>query len=87
VGEDLRSWASKLTAPYCGHRPELEFDGWFGENATPRSWALVALRGEKVFGLLAMASDDEARFYPDMGTLYLKRIGELVSAALLRYVD
>ena len=87
VGEDIRNWTLKLTTPYCGHQPELEFDGWFGNNATPRSYALVALRGENVFGLLAMASDDEARFYPDMGTLYLKRIGELVSAALLRYVD
>jgi len=39
-----------------------------------------------VFGLLAMASEDEQRFYPEMGTLYVKRIGELVSAALLRYI-
>jgi len=26
------------------------------------------------------------RFYPEMGTLYLKRLGELVSSALLRYL-
>ena len=87
VGDDIRSWTQKLVAPYCGQQPGLAFEGWFEENATPRSYALVALRGESVFGLLAMASDDEARFYPDMGTLYLKRIGELVSAALLRYLD
>ena len=87
VSEDIHSWTQKLATPYCGHPPELTLDGWFGDNVTPRSYALVALRGENVFGLLAMASDDEARFYPDMGTLYLKRIGELVSAALLHYVD
>jgi hypothetical protein len=62
-------------------------DNWFGDSAAPKSFALVALRGEKVFGLLAMASEEEQRFYPEMGTLYLKRIGELLSAALLRYID
>lgn len=87
VDAELRSWAQSLVAPYCGHKPGLELDSWFGENATPKSFALIALKGEKVFGLLAMASDDEQRFYPEMGTLYLKRIGELISAALLRYID
>jgi uncharacterized protein YigA (DUF484 family) len=83
----LRNWADGLLTPYCGHRPGLEMDSWFGENTTPKSFALVALRSEKVFGLLAMAADDEQRFYPEMGTLFLKRIGELVSAALLRYIE
>jgi hypothetical protein len=31
-----------------------------------------------------MASDDPDRFYPELGTLYLERIGEMASAALLR---
>lgn len=87
VDAELRSWAQSLVAPYCGHKPGLELGSWFGESAAPKSFALIALRGEKVFGLLAMASEDEQRFYPEMGTLYLKRIGELVSAALLRYID
>jgi uncharacterized protein YigA (DUF484 family) len=26
------------------------------------------------------------RFYPDMGTVYLKRLGELASAALVRFL-
>jgi uncharacterized protein YigA (DUF484 family) len=46
----------------------------------------VAMRSEQSFGLLALASEDAQRFYPEMGTLYLKRLGELVSAALLRYL-
>ena len=85
VDPELPAWTQNLIAPYCGHKPGLALDNWFDEAATPKSFALIALRGEKVFGLLAMASDDERRFYPEMGTLYLKRIGELVSAALLRY--
>jgi uncharacterized protein YigA (DUF484 family) len=87
VDEELQSWTQGLVEPYCGHRPGLELDNWFGETAAPKSFALTALRGEKVFGLLAMASEDEQRFYPEMGTLYVKRIGELVSAALLQYID
>lgn len=86
VDTELKSWTQSLVAPYCGHRPGLELDSWFGEAAAPKSFALIVLRGEKVFGLLAMASEDEQRFYPEMGTLYVKRIGELVSAALLRYI-
>lgn len=84
---EFREWAQNLSIPYCGHNPELEINGWFGENSAPKSFAVIALKGEKVFGLLALASDDEQRFYPEMGTLYLKRIGELISAALLRYID
>ena len=38
-------------------------------------------------GLLAIASEDEKRFHPEMGTQYLTRIGELVSAALLRHTE
>lgn len=87
VDDELRNWAQSLTMPYCGPRAGLDVDRWFGEtNAPLKSYALVALRGEQVFGLLVMASEDEKRFYPEMGTMYLKRIGELVSVALLRYI-
>ncbi|MDX9952104.1 MAG: DUF484 family protein [Methylophilaceae bacterium] len=86
VDAELRSWTQGLVDPYCGHRPGLELDSWFGAGASPKSFALIALRGENVIGLLAIASDDDKRFHPEMGTQYLTRIGELVSAALLRYV-
>ena len=39
-----------------------------------------------VFGVLALGSDDAKRFFPDMGTLYLKRLGELISTALRRFI-
>jgi uncharacterized protein YigA (DUF484 family) len=87
VDEALIAWAQELNAPYCGHNPAMGVEGWFGEtNAPLKSYALIPLRGETVFGLLAMASEDAQRFYPEMGTLYLKRIGELLSVALLRYI-
>ena len=82
VAAEVKSWAQGLTTPYCGHRHGLELSGWFDELVAPKSFALIALRGEQAFGLLALASDDEQRFHPAMGTLYLKRIGEMLSAAL-----
>lgn len=87
VDTEFRAWVDGLLTPYCGHRPGLDTSSWFGEtNAPLKSFAMVALRGEQTFGLLVMASEDEQRFYPEMGTLYLKRIGELVSVALLRHL-
>ena len=60
---------------------------WFGEAAARlRSFAYVALKSDQAFGLLGLASEDAQRFYPEMGTLYLKRLGEMTSAALLRYL-
>jgi uncharacterized protein YigA (DUF484 family) len=86
VGETARAVASGLSHPYCGPSQGFEMVGWFGEGGERvRSLALVALRDEeKTFGLLAMGSEDTQRFYPEMGTLYLARIGDLASAALAR---
>jgi uncharacterized protein YigA (DUF484 family) len=36
--------------------------------------------------VIALASEDPKRFYPEMGTLYLSRVGDLVSHALWRFV-
>ena len=46
---------------------------------------LVPLRRDaQVFGLLALGSQETERFYPEMGTLYVSRIGDLVASALRR---
>ncbi|HUW50208.1 MAG TPA: DUF484 family protein [Sulfuricella sp.] len=84
---DMCAFADELSTPKCGPQLLEEAPSWFGEaGPNLRSFAYVALRSEQSFGLLAMASEDAQRFYPEMGTLYLKRLGELVSAALLRYL-
>ena len=52
-----------------------------------KSFALVPLvRDGVTFGVVALASEDPQRFYPEMGTLHLARIGELVSHAVWRFV-
>ena len=50
--------------------------------STLRSIALVPLGQTAVFGLLALGSEDPKRFFPEMGTLYLRRIGELCAAGV-----
>ena len=85
---ELRDFAAKLDEPFCGANANFEAAGWFDEAAPHiRSMAFMPLRElDETFGLLALASEDSARFYPEMGTLYLKRVGEMVSAAMLRFV-
>jgi len=82
-------FVATLQRPYCGGGSGPDLLDWFGERGTRvRSLALVALRqDERAFGLLAMGSEDPQRFYPEMGTLYLERIGEVVAAALARTLD
>ena len=88
ASDELRDFAAGLEAPFCGPNANFEAAGWFGD-ATPhiRSVAFIPLRElDETFGMFALAAEDGLRFYPEMGTLYLKRIGEMVSAALLRFV-
>lgn len=86
VGEAIGKLAQNLVSPYCGPYATDEVQGWFGaEPGTLQSFAQFALKtaGEP-FGILVMASEDPQRFFPDMGTLYLQRLSELVSAAIRR---
>ncbi|WP_079435265.1 DUF484 family protein [Zoogloea sp. LCSB751] len=86
VGEEVRFFSGDLMQPYCGTPALREATSWFGPvSRLIRSVALVPLRrDDQTFGMLAMGSEDPERFYPEMGTLYVTRIGEMVSAALIR---
>jgi len=88
VAAEMREFVEKMAAPYCGHHAVYESQSWFGEAASHvKSFALVPLRREAAtFGVVALASQDARRFYPEMGTLYLARIGELLGHALWRFV-
>jgi len=88
VAAETREFVAQMSAPYCGNHAVYESQAWFGEAAAHlKSFALVALRhDEHCFGVLALASEDAQRFYPEMGTLYLTRIGELLACALWRHL-
>jgi uncharacterized protein YigA (DUF484 family) len=87
VSEELRAYAASLAEPYCGASGNVEAASWFGE-ASPhvRSVAMMALRDGDCFGMLVLGSEDNSRFHPEMGTLYLKRLCELAGAALARFL-
>ncbi len=87
VSEDMQTFASSLTAPYCGVNSGFEAVNWLADPAQAMSVALIPLRPGKVpqaFGLLVLASPDPERFASSMGTDFLERIGELAGAALSR---
>lgn len=87
VSDTAREFAVGLAHPHCSAHAVADTLGLFGEAAAHlRSFSYIPLRGSEVFGLLALASEDPQRFYPEMGTLYLKRLGELVGAAVGKYV-
>jgi uncharacterized protein YigA (DUF484 family) len=90
VSNDAKSFASSLTAPFCGVNPGIEAVQWLADPGQAMSVALLPLRtgelrsAEPAFGLLVLASPDPQRFESGMGTDFLERIAEMASAALSR---
>lgn len=83
VEAELRSKAETMGAPQCGPAAGNPFLPWFREaQEHVRSMALVPLGQTRTIGLLALGSEDPQRFFAEMGTLYLRRIGELTAGAL-----
>lgn len=85
---ELRAYATALKTPFCGPNQQFEAAQWFSVGQEHiRSLACMPLRhGDETFGLLALGAEEPTRFYPEMGTLYLARIGDLAGAALARFV-
>ena len=84
--EDTKKFAAGLKHPYCGSSTGLEALSWLGSGV--RSLALIPLRrGGETIGLLTLGSEEAQRFYPEMGTLFLTRFGDIAATALLRTLD
>ena len=87
TSDDVKIFASSLTAPYCGVNAGFQPVGWLDDAGAARSIAMIPLRdgtSPVAFGLLVLASSDATRYTADMGTDFLNRIGEIASAALAR---
>ena len=83
VSDPQRQHAEAMGSPQCGAAAGNPALAWFREAAEHvRSMALVPLGQTAIFGLLALGSEDPKRFFPEMGTLYLRRIGELCAAGV-----
>jgi uncharacterized protein YigA (DUF484 family) len=83
---EIRDYASRLTAPYCGATPPFESREWFEDGDVLQSFAFLPLRTAQTFGLLALGSPDPQRFHEGMGTLYQTRLAELASVATARFL-
>jgi len=88
IGQEARVFAESITDPYFSEHPILDTGGWFEDAGSEvRSLVYVPLRLERSVGLLVLGSEDPQRFSADKGTLYLTRLGEVVSMALKRYAE
>ncbi|TZF81992.1 DUF484 family protein [Cognatilysobacter lacus] len=71
--------------PLCGRLQPAKHDVLYGERVDDvQSTALFPAQG---LAMVAVGSGDPNRFYPGMGTLFLRMMGEAFAAALSRYVD
>lgn len=69
--------------PLCGRLQPEKHTLLYGERAGEvQSTALLPLPG---VGLVAVGSRDPNRFFPGMGTLFLRMMGEALTGALARY--
>ena len=76
---------TQTTGLSCGLLRADEFQKLFGESAkVDGSAALILLRHGDLVGILAIGSRDPMRFTPEMGTLFIRYIGDVLSRVLAR---
>ena len=85
---EVLAFADQHAQPVCLHHAVFDTAKWFGETAEHlRSFAYMPLRANnQTIGMLIIASEDQQRFYPEMGTIFLQRIADIVSAALSQHL-
>lgn len=85
VSQAVQAWVSNINNAYCGETPtSIDTDGWFAAPA--KSVAVLPLKGKAIYGYLALSSEEKERFYVGMGTDFLQKLGDHISAALSRHV-
>lgn len=85
--EGLFALAGERESPCSGRLAADSMEYLFGRaGANIGSLALIPLRHPAHRGLLALGAQDPARFRPDMGTVFLLRLGEVLIAALARFL-
>lgn len=69
--------------PACGRLASPKLERLFGDEAGKVHSAALLKIGDA--GILAIGSDDQNRFHPGIGTLFLKLIAQALDAAVARY--
>lgn len=74
--------------PVCGGLEHARIHGLIGADADALgSAALVPLVAGRPVGIVVLGSHDAGHFHPDMGTLFLAQLGELVTTGVTRHLD
>lgn len=74
--------------PVCGDVPAAQQSMLFGDAASRLgSVALVPLNAGRALGVVGLGSSDPGHFRPDMGTLFLSQLSELVSAGISVHLE
>jgi uncharacterized protein YigA (DUF484 family) len=67
----------------CGRLGQSKLEFLFGSKSRwVQSTALVPLGEKGEYGMMAIGSSDDARFYPGMGTLFLDLLANVISSSL-----
>jgi uncharacterized protein YigA (DUF484 family) len=91
VPDVLSEWVSALEEPYCGAKPtqaQIPLENAQGSFAFVPLYAHTPKAVEEspshlpAIGVLILASKDAEHFKPNMGTVFLSRIGDLLSVAI-----
>ncbi len=78
---------TQTTSLSCGMLRTDELQTLFGDVVSgDGSAGLVRLKHGDLIGVLAIGSHDPTRFSPDMGTLFIRYIGDVLSRVLARLV-
>lgn len=84
---DAVSHVFRRGKPMCTSLTEAQIEALFAQHRpAPVVAASVPLGHNGVHGALVLASTQEQHFQPDMGTLFLELLGELVTTALRRHL-
>ena len=85
---EILNFTDTQSQPVCLHQAAHDSATWFGERAAQlHSFAYLPLHaGSASIGLLVLSSEDQQRFYPEMGTVFLQRIAEATGSALHPYL-
>lgn len=84
VSNETKTWVLAQEKPYCGAPLEIAEKHWFVDSVA--SMTVIPLKGESCIGFLALASNDKNHFSEAMGKDFITKIGEIVSAAISRYL-
>lgn len=76
--------ASGPPKPICGAKYGADVMDYLfaGQAHAIRSTAMVLLSGAEMRGIMCLGSADPLRFNPQMGTVYLSRLGEILTSRL-----